>query len=155
MTDEHLNILRQGKDVWNTWILTSWKDIPPIEMRSDKVLRRTKIPHIPFMNADLSKCDLTEFKELKGYNFKKVNFSDCNLRGVDFSGSEFRKANFSNADLRNTIFDACNCEFTNFIHSNLNQSSLKKANLQGANLSDTSLFKTDFSDSKLAGCRLM
>ena len=155
MVDKHLNILRQGRDVWNEWVKTAYKDVQPITLRADKVLRLTKVVHIPFMNVDLSKTDLTEFSELKGFDFRKIDFTNCNLRGIDFTGSQFRKANFTSADLRDTKFDNCNCELTNFIHSNLNNSSFKKANLQGTNLSDTSLYKTNFKNAKLAGSRLM
>ena len=155
MAEEHLVILRKGARAWNEWVKGAYKDVQPITMHSDKVLRKTKVVHIPFMNADLSNTDLTEFKELRGFDFRKIDFTNCNLKGIDLTESLFRKANFSNADLRNAKFDHCNCEFTNFIRSNLNNASFKKADLRGANLSDTSLFKTNFKNAKLAGSRLM
>lgn len=155
MVEEHLNMLKKGKKAWNEWIKNSWKEVPRIEMHSNKPLRNFKPPHHPIVSADLSDCDLTTFKELRGFKFQKVNFSNCNLKGIDFTGSQFRKAQFQNSDMRNTKFDGCNCELTNFIDTNLNEASFKNAIVEGANFSNSSLFKTDFTKANLTGSKLM
>ena len=153
--EEHLEILKRGKDVWNSWMKSNWKDLPKVEITLQGTKKLESFLYMPSLRADLSGLDLTNFKTLKGYNFYKVNFSNCILKGIDFTGSEFRKAHLQNADLTSAVFDFCNLEYALLIHSNLNQSSFKRANLEGANLSDTSLFKTNFSNAILSGSSLM
>jgi uncharacterized protein YjbI with pentapeptide repeats len=152
---ETLKILQQGKDSWNNWTKINWKELPTVEIIDYHFPEQYIKRPLSFQRADLSGLDLTSFKSFNGYDFHKVNFSYCDLKGVNFSGSRLRRANFSNADLRNTKFDECDCETAIFIGAKLSESSFKKSNLQGANLSGTDVFKANFSRAKLIGTNLM
>lgn len=153
--EEHFDILKQGKNAWNSWMQSNWRELPKIELRADKPLRNAKAIYIPFTRADLSGLDLTEFKSFKGYNFGKVNFSHCNLKGIDFSGSNLRRSNFSNCNMRLAKFDNCNLDLAYLVHANLNKSSFKSCSLINSNLSNCELFQANFSNANLSGSSLM
>lgn len=152
---EDYEILIQGKTVWNNWMETNWKNLPTIEVQTDKPLIHHKVSPFSFSRADLSKIDLTEFKSFYGYNFYKVNFSNTNLKGIKFKNCYFRKANFRNANLQDVKFENCTCEMTYFIQSNLMRSFFVHTNLSGAKFGNANLYKSNFIDSQLLGCSLM
>jgi len=55
---EHLNILKSGSEVWNTWIVKNWK-----EMEAN-LIQAGQDTYRPATAADLSNTDLTEFGDL-------------------------------------------------------------------------------------------
>ena len=122
---------------------------------------------INLKNYDLSGLDLSSRK------FEYINFEDCNLSEVNFSGtiikqSEFKNglligANFENADLSSVHFTGCAMQKVNLSHvriegvgiteSNLANASFKSANVEFSNLNvfkDVNLSDADLTGSKIS-----
>ena len=75
MADQkHLEILKQGVEVWNRWR----KENPDID-------------------PDLSKTHLSKIW------LREVDLSKANLRGIILRGANLREANLNSADLRTTV----------------------------------------------------
>jgi len=73
--------------------------------------------HCKFENADLSGCNFSGVyaKGCTFYsNLSNVDFSNANVRGVDFRHSNLSNADFSNADIRGANFTGSNTEGVNF-----------------------------------------
>jgi uncharacterized protein YjbI with pentapeptide repeats len=92
--EEHLAILRQGVEVWDSWRKKNPEIIP-------------NFSDINFYKADFSNSDF-EDASLYG-DFRQVDFANANFYGVDFKAADFDKANFSEA-----IFIECDLYWANF-----------------------------------------
>ena len=92
---QHLDILKQGVEVWNRWRKEN-PETPP------------DLSHAILFGANLSKADLRMAK-LGGVKLRGANLSGANLRGadlveadligVDLSGAKLREANLHGAFL--------------------------------------------------------
>jgi hypothetical protein len=85
--EEQLQIIRQGKDVWN-----EWREEHPSEERPN------------LTSADLNGANLIEV------NLTGVNLTEADLREADLSGVNLNGANLSGVDVSGAIID----EFTNY-----------------------------------------
>jgi hypothetical protein len=144
--EEHLEILRQGVEVWNRWR----KENPDIRPDLPKAilggadLRRAHLFGADLrwaylFGADLFGADLSEANlgkaNLSEANLSEANLSEANLPGVDLSGADLsladlRRANLSLADLR--------------------RANLGGADLRGADLSNAIAAGTVFADIDLS-----
>ncbi len=137
---EHLDILKQGVEVWNRW-RQEHSDILP----------------------DLSYADLSNTK-LRGANLKMANlieayFNETDLMGVDLggailSGAHIRRANVSGADLSGAYLKGAYLINTNLRETRFIQTTLHDAKLSGCDLSFATLVATDFTNATLANCRI-
>jgi hypothetical protein len=118
--NEHVAILKEGVEVWNKW--------------------REENPEI---RPDLSKAFIPGLK-LALANFRNVDLSFANIRGVDLREADLVGADLSGADLSGA----------NLRNSNMSQSSLKAANLFVANLSKANLSEAILSKADLYGTML-
>jgi Pentapeptide repeats (8 copies) len=130
---EHLEILKQGVEVWNAW--------------------REKEPSlIP---------DLTG-AALRGANLEDADLKAADLGGADLSGANLNLVDFTKADLRGVILDDAQLDSAHLDWADLREASLKRANLFGAhlphadlrraNLRFTNLIDADLTDADLTGC---
>src|SRR5947209_2782378 len=85
---EHLEILKQGIDVWNTW----WKQHP--DVKAD------------LMGADLSRANLSE-AWLIGAQLSGADFSGTDLTGADFTGANLSGTIMVGTNLTNTTLKDC------------------------------------------------
>ena len=127
---EHLNILKQGADVWNRW-------------REEEFVGR---------GPDLSGVELTR-AELSGANFFKADLS-----GADLPGASLLQANLSGADLHGAKLSWADLHWVDLSEANLRGVDLRVVNLSGANLSkadltDVVLRATVFGDTNLSGTK--
>jgi hypothetical protein len=131
---EHLQILQQGVEAWNTWRERN-RDIRPD--LTDGSLLRGGLP------MDLSEADLRyanfRWTDLRGANFRSANlrsakFHGANLYGTDLRDASLRYANLTRADLRD---------------ANLRLTDFRDANLTDANLSHVVLVATVFGNTNL------
>ena len=130
---EHLEILKQGVEVWNAW--------------------REKEPSLV--------PDLTG-AALRGANLEDANLKAANLGRADLSGANLNLADFTKADLRGVILDDAQLDSAHLDWADLREASLKRANLfgahlphadlRGANLRFTNLIDADLTDADLTGC---
>lgn len=107
---EHLEILKQGVEVWNRW-------------REEN----------PDVQPDFTKSDL------RGKIFNGVNFSNANLREANLSAAYLReadlnRADLSQADLRGVKLWAANLSGANLYRALLYEAVLGYTNLENANL---------------------
>jgi uncharacterized protein YjbI with pentapeptide repeats len=101
-SQEHLDILQRGTQVWNTW-------------------RSSNLSVIP----DLSDCSLSLMRD----DYQKVNFYRCNLNGANayrckFDGALLKEANLSHAD-----FASCSSSKANLMSATLTHTCLVNTNL--------------------------
>src|SRR5919199_759148 len=82
MAGKHLEILKQGVDVWNTW----------------------RGLHPELGRPDLSGADLRRAK-LSGADLGGANLSAANLSGANLSGANLSRANLERASLVGTILE--------------------------------------------------
>jgi hypothetical protein len=130
---EHLEILKQGVEVWNRWREENF-DIWP-DLRGAN-LRETNLT-----GANLSGANLREA------NLSRANLWLANLRKADLHGANLYVADFSETDLREAKLD------DSYLHgANLRGAHLRKANLRGADLSGASLVYTELEYTDLTGC---
>lgn len=97
---EHLQILKQGVDVWNQW--------------------RQKNPHI---RPNLRKA------KLQGEDLHNANFNDSNLRRSDLSKAILSGASFRRSDLRRANLSESNLRKADLTSAILIETNLEKAEL--------------------------
>ena len=140
---EQLEILKQGKVVWNEW--------------------REKNPQV---SIDLTNADLSN-RDLSWYNFTNADLSDTQfhsskLEGVRLSHAKLLRTNFYRAYLQVAIVfesiltktdfseaDLCNCNLTNSEFSMVN---FEKAKLDNTLLQDAVFWSSIFYETDFRGC---
>jgi uncharacterized protein YjbI with pentapeptide repeats len=131
---EHLEILKQGREVWNQW-------------RMDQ----------PSVKPDLSAVDFTQapaFEDSAIWGRRLMDNADDAKRlllgGFNLSGVDFYKANLSHAELNKAdLSDA------KLVHTNLSSARLHKAKLNGAQLWGAMFCQTDLREVKLGRTHLV
>jgi uncharacterized protein YjbI with pentapeptide repeats len=155
---EHLEILKQGIDVWN-----AWRAREPL-IRPD--LSAASLSEANLSGANLSGADLGG-ANLEGTNLSEADLSVANLRGANLranlSGANLRGADLEGADLR-AMLDRAILSGANLRDANLSEASpsgadlsgadLRDANLRGANLRDANLFRAILRGANLRGANL-
>jgi uncharacterized protein YjbI with pentapeptide repeats len=130
---EHLAILKQGVEGWNSW--------------------RTQHPEVytDLRVAVLSGFDLTgaDFREtsLRGAHLCEANLHDADLRGADLAACSLKSAVLTGADLTRADVSGCLLDGADLRRANLRGSDLREASLLGsflaeANLSGGSIVRT-------------
>jgi uncharacterized protein YjbI with pentapeptide repeats len=127
---EHLEILRQGVEVWNAW---RGREIGVLPNLADVQLAGANLTGADFGSAILVRAKLSEAI------LTNTHFPSANLGGADLSGADLRHASFSGAYLA---------------QSNLREANLSGAVLREANLLNANLFKANLSGADLEGAVL-
>jgi hypothetical protein len=129
---EHLDILKQGVEVWNIWR----KEHPEIQ------------PDL--RGADLSSANLSEV------NLSNANVSGANLSGQDLSYKDLRSVKLTEANLSGTNLSGQDLSYKDLSGANLTDANLSKAtfiftNLANATLKDCKIYGITVWDVKLNG----
>jgi hypothetical protein len=157
---EHLEILKQGVQIWNRW-----REENP-DIRPD--LSEMNLIGANFNGADLSHADLTGTylggADLNGVNLNRADLNGAdligaNLIGADLSeaslvrtdliGSDLSKANLHRAKLTNAKLSGAILSEVNLSESDLIQADLTEVDLSKADLSEAYLWKTDLSQARV------
>jgi uncharacterized protein YjbI with pentapeptide repeats len=167
---EHLDIIKQGVEVWNKWI-GKHRNIQPdlgganlrgadlrgADLRGANLheaslkganlheasLRGANLHEADLRGADLSGTDLHE-ADLSGANLHGADLSGANLSGIDLSGKDLRRANLEGAHLSGVDLYGANLSFARLQGTDLRDSDLRQTYLGGANLSRADLRNADF-----------
>ena len=132
---EHLEILKQGVEVWNQWMKEN-----------------------PRITPDLSQADLKGV-ELNGVNLRAANLCKTELSKADLSKGELSGADLNNASLTEaylsgTYLIRANLSYVNLNFAHLTEAYLIEAKLNGANLSFAHLTNADFTEASLREANL-
>ncbi|MDP8228174.1 MAG: toll/interleukin-1 receptor domain-containing protein, partial [Candidatus Electryoneaceae bacterium] len=117
---EHLEILKQGAEVWNEWRKNNPHVIPDLIgadlvrafLRSanlieanltDANLTNANLVKAQLTNADLTRTDLI-FTDFTYANLVKANLTQASIGGVNFIWATLKNANFDGASLAGTVF---------------------------------------------------
>jgi hypothetical protein len=132
---EHVDILRQGVEIWNEWR----KEHPEVE---------PNLSGVEFSSADLSRANLinTDLHEAKliRTNLYKADLFCAHLGGAYLAGANLTKARvvaviFEVADLEGAILRGTNLYAAHFIQTNLMGTDLGKASLGRTLFADVDL----------------
>jgi uncharacterized protein YjbI with pentapeptide repeats len=133
---EHVEILKQGAEAWN-----SWREKHP-EVRPD--LGQEKL-----INADLSRANLD------GADLRRADLSKAQLSHSSLFGANLESATLILADLLGAVLNDANASGASFFGAFLFGTRMKGANLDGANLLGTTLMGADLSGATLTNAHLM
>jgi len=117
---EHLDILKQGVEVWNIW-------------------RQQNLG----VHPDLS------FANLRGKYLNEANLREANLSRADLSETFLHGADLREADLRETRFHNDTMPMGLLTGTSFIKAKLSRANLYGANLTNVNLIGADLSEANL------
>jgi uncharacterized protein YjbI with pentapeptide repeats len=117
---EHVEILKQGVEVWNEWRHRN-PAIGPDLSEGD------------FCGGDFSEADFSQTDFIKA-NFNKANLKGANLHSADLTGTNLNKSFLYRADLSEATLN-----LANLVEARLNQTLLRGANLRRAYLTEASL----------------
>lgn len=127
---EHVEILKQGEEMWNDW-RSKHTDIQPD-------LREASLEEENLSGADLTDADLRDAALVSAH------LIGADLSGADLSGADLTEANLINANL----IDA------NLTRADLRSANFSRADLRGAHLNDTHLIGTILYGAYLDGADL-
>jgi hypothetical protein len=138
---KHLDILKQGKDVWNKWR----KDYPEKDVDlSEANLERAYLNSIDFTRTNLDGANLSKT------SLNWAIFSYASLRGANLARAELYKANFEGAVLNKTDLNSSFLGDAVFLEASLTDANLREAYLNGANLRSAYLNGADLSEADLS-----
>jgi uncharacterized protein YjbI with pentapeptide repeats len=162
---EHLDILKQGVEVWNKWREEN-KDIDPDLIGANLIganliganLSRANLSAANLRETDLSIAFL-DGANLSAANLRQVNLSEANLSAANLSAANLSGADLWGADLSEAILSEANLSKANLSRANLSRADLSLANLSraifsGANLSGADLSEINFSGVDLSRANL-
>ena len=167
---EHLDILKQGAQVWNKWI----REHPGVRADlSEADLRGAQLRGAHLGGADLSGADLRVADlggaDLSGADLRVAYLSEAYLREADFRGAYFRgaylrgaylrgadlrKAHLSGAHLSGAYLRGAYLRGAQLRGADLNRADLRRAHLREAVLHETVFGDTRLTETKgLDSCR--
>jgi uncharacterized protein YjbI with pentapeptide repeats len=128
---EHLDLLKQGVDVWNQW-------------RKEHLDIRPNLSNADLRNASLVGVDLSR-ADLRYINLFRANLGKAHLIATSLSGANLSETYLSGADL-----DTANLNGANLRGAELQWANLSRANLDGANFRHARVLVTIFGDVDLS-----
>ena len=147
---EHLDILKQGMEVWNRWREEhplSYIDLCDTRFNnanfSDTDLRRVNFSLSIFINTVFAGTDLTEAI------LNNADLAFANLASTDLIGAVLRNANLSNTDLSFANLRHADLSYADLSYADLRQTNLDSANISNINLSNATIGWTSFGDQDL------
>lgn len=154
--DEHVEILKKGREVWSKWR----KENPEVIPALDKVdfsysdLSHVNLSGAILSNANLIGADLTKsnlaIADLRRANLTEANLSMAYLRDTFFLGANLFNASFRRASARGTDFSGANLRRADFTETKLNSAIFSGSNLNGADFSKSEFAYTKFNDVDLS-----
>ncbi|MBE9211067.1 pentapeptide repeat-containing protein [Nostoc sp. LEGE 06077] len=162
---EHLDLLKQGADIWNLWRKQNPNIIPD--------LSAANLSGMDLRNYDLSKCNLKEanltqaklwkanlkeanltraklcFAELTHSDLSSAIFTQANMRMAEFENAVLKKTDLSHSDLWNTKF-----KFADLSQAILTKAELSYADFWNANLYETILYNANLTNAKFSYANL-
>ncbi len=144
---EHVEILKQGLEKWNTWR----KEHPEIKpdlsginfnIEGDIVLAYCDFGDIDFTEVDfdlLNQCGMSLDDYVSSFSGCELSLLDIDLRDVDLSGSSMEGLRVLNIDLRGANMNGAILSNTFFWKTDLTGATLTRADLCGAILCKTYL----------------
>ena len=162
---EHLDILKQGRDVWNRWRKEHQGIQPDLNGAdlSETNLRRTYLKGADLSGADLKKAKLEganlSSAILIGANLSSAFLNDAYLKGADLGGANLIEARligtyFGDAKLIGVDLSGAYLHEANLTGADLSSTNLRKADLRGANLSGANICGADLQEANLYGAIL-
>jgi hypothetical protein len=143
---EHLEILKQGVEVWNRW-------------REENPGTRPDLRGADLHEAYLSRVDLRgahlRGAHLNGAHLGGADLREANLRKTDLCEANLREANLSRAELNLAALNGAALNGAHLIKSHLVEAKLRKAVLSEADLSGADLGGADLSGAYLHGTDLI
>jgi len=143
---EHLEILKQGVEVWNEWRRAN-SDIRPdlfdahiyINNLSGVDLRKANLycavlAHCDLTNADLSFSTLVR-ATLSHAHLGNAILKGASLGGADLSFSDLKGANLEHSDLENVNFECSDLEQAILVEAALGETFFARTSLMGADFS--------------------
>jgi hypothetical protein len=169
---EHLEILRQGLEVWNAWRLSypsiqpdlTGADLHEMNFRGDGLkyanFQNTHLSRANLADAELVLCDFSG-ADLSHAMCVKANFQMSLMEGVNLRGANLHSANLSNVQLTNANLNEADLRFANFYYTILKESDLTAtllyrtrfcgAEFRDVDFKDARIGDTIFSDTDLSG----
>jgi uncharacterized protein YjbI with pentapeptide repeats len=170
---EHLEILRQGVEVWNSWRAKEPSVRPDLNKANLRGadLRGANLFEADLVEADLAganlgwaslgtaEADLTEVILFGGAKLRGANLAEADLRGADLREANLWGANLGGAKLGMAYLGGANLFEADLRGADLRrayliEASLKRANLSSADLSSAQLVETNLVDATLIDCRI-
>ncbi len=141
---EHLEILKQGVDVWNKWRKEHPNILPDFEEGNleGADLRGVNLSGAIFRRAHLYQAILDG-----------ANLSDANLQGADLHSASLVKANLYHAALHRAYLHGANLDEANLSGADLVLADFSETSLHGTDLSQTTIWATRFGDVDLSQVR--
>jgi uncharacterized protein YjbI with pentapeptide repeats len=163
--EEHLNILKQGVEVWNKWREDNPTVVPDLSLAilveahlggaclDGADLTEANLIDADFRNADLTDANLSGAK-LKGATFMYADLTialltDANLSRANLSQADLTAAGLKRTDLTAAALTGANLNEVDFTEANLSEADFTEANLTGA-----TLIRADLTEAKLTGAVL-
>jgi len=140
---EHLDILKQGVEVWN-----QWRENNP-HIRPD--LFDARLAGAYLSSANLQYANMVQV-QLAGANLSRANLLGADLHGAILTRANLREANLNSADAFMALLEGAILEFAGLSVANLASAKLVSANLTGASLHSTNLSGADLRDADLSYC---
>jgi len=137
---EHLEILKQGVEVWNQWRNT-YPDIEPY-------LRFANLSGMNLINANLNGADLVRA------NLSFADLTETHLIGAKLSLAYLISTNFSRADLTNAYLIGSFPTAAQFTQADLTGANLRGSDLTLTNLTESQLSRADLTDADLINANL-
>jgi TIR domain/Pentapeptide repeats (8 copies) len=132
---EHLDILKQGVEVWNQWRMNQESGLVP------------DLSGVNFTGVNLSHADLI-FADLHGADLSHATLYATHLLSANLAGTTLCFANLTQADLTIANFTRADLTNTDLSFTNFNQAVLGSTNFTDAKMAYTSLGDVDLSTAK-------
>jgi uncharacterized protein YjbI with pentapeptide repeats len=159
---EHIEILKQGVEVWNEWRARHSELVPspsrftpalfPADFSgadlSDLDLRCVQMAGASFRRATLCRSDLA-WALLTGVSFEEANLSEAHL-----GDATLRRGNLANTMLTGTVFSGADLTLSNLSGARGERISFRRTNLSEANLSGVDFLWADFNSANLTAANL-
>lgn len=142
---EHVEILKQGVEVWNKWRRGNSDQVPD--------LSRVEVHGLYLGRANFEGADLSNAYFIKA-NLAGASLSGASLDSAVLEGAELIAADLSGANLRAAYFNATDLTGANLERAYLYETRLAGAVLQRANLREARLVEADLHDVNLKGALL-
>jgi uncharacterized protein YjbI with pentapeptide repeats len=168
--EDFLNLLKQGKEVWNNFKKTFPRNLPIIIHDFD--FSNTDFSYFNFLGVNFNNCN---FSNTRFYNsslntcvFNRVNFTNAHIgdsgcTDINFTDSKMQdvylSGNFKGSVFRNVDLTAaniaCDCINTDFFNANLYGATIKSTNFSQSKFQSSDLSKVKGGRNSFANTELV